>query len=335
MKILFIASRKFDYAQDLAYSGLVQVLGPESVHDLPMNFNYHFNHKEYPKNLGVTSKNGLVSLIKHPIKQQIINAKTADVVIVGSAKPDAFQAYLKIAKEIPNTTPVVLIDGGDREELGGDLFRLEAGEYWDQACRIRPFDLIFKREYLKGQTYPNNVHPLPFAMNTLALGVGPNAVKDKDVIFWAMNSHPIREKAFQILKGKFDCDANGTGPSKSMKAYKFKGRRYHEEMAKAKIVISLRGGGWDTLRYWEAPALGTLLISTKLGIVIPNDFEDKKHIVHCKDDLSDLIELCDYYLKHDLEREQIAAAGREHLLKFHTNEARAKTILNVIKGFRG
>jgi spore maturation protein CgeB len=38
---------------------------------------------------------------------------------------------------------------------------------------------------------------------------------------------------------------------------------------------------------------------------------DRKHIVYCKEDFSDLIDLCEYYLTHDDEREQIARNARE------------------------
>ena len=48
-----------------------------------------------------------------------------------------------------------------------------------------------------------------------------------------------------------------------------------------KVVLNFRGGGWDTLRYWEVPALGTFMISGKPGFEIPNNFVDGESIVYC------------------------------------------------------
>jgi spore maturation protein CgeB len=146
-----------------------------------------------------------------------------------------------------------------------------------------------------------------------------------------MESHPIRTKALEILQGQFDCDQNGTKKGQTLKEYQFKSKNYHIEMSKCRITLSLRGGGWDTLRYWEIPAVGSMMISTELGIVIPNDFEDKKHIVRCSDNLDDLLDLGRYYLAHEDERQKIATAGREHLLKYHSNVARANYLLSTMR----
>lgn len=327
MKILFVNSQKFDYGQDLAYAGLCEVLGKENVRDYPRHTTYHLNTKTYPKNLGYYPNYNPLTYVQ----SQQITPKNCDVVIVGACKPDAFHAYLKIASGISNSTPVVLIDGGDREEMGGDLLRLNAYSLWEEAVRLRPFDIIFKREYLKDRDYAPNIHPLPFSINLNALGVRPSGVFDKDVSFWAMESHPIRSRALELLKGKFDCDENGTAKNQTLKGYKFKGRRYHEELAKCRIVLSLRGGGWDTLRYWEIPALGPLMITQRLGIVIPNDFESGKHIIHCQDDLSDLIDLCEHFLRHEDERVRMASAAYEHLCRYHTHVARARYMIEIIR----
>ncbi len=329
MKILFINSRKFDYAQDLTFSGLAAVLGRHSIRDLPFNFTYHLNFKPYPKNLG-----GAGFSATDIYRASEIRPDNCDFVFLGSLKPDALEVYLKVLPEIPKSTPIVLIEGGDHEAIGGDAYRLKCGHLWEEAIRQRPFDFIFKREFLKDTKYADNVRPLPFSMNFSALKVQPSRVFDKDVSFWAVESHPIRTQGLDLLKGQFDCDRNGTSKNQVFKNYKYKGRRYHEELAKCKIVLSLRGGGWDTLRYWEVPALGPLLVSQKLNIEIPNDFEHKKHVIFCQDDLSDLIDICRYYLQHESERLKISTAAYAHLKKYHSHTARANYIVeNLIRAF--
>ena len=46
----------------------------------------------------------------------------------------------------------------------------------------------------------------------------------------------------------------------------------------------------------------------------------------------DLINKCDYYLKHDTERRQIAANGNGKIKEFHTYEVRLKEIFELVFG---
>lgn len=312
--------------QDLLHRGLVDLFGSDSVHATPFNPSYYLPIKKYPKNLGKSpNANFFMNLLSHRI-----NPANADLVIVAAAKVDVFKQYLDILDHIPDSTPIVFVDGGDRYELGGDLDRAGQNQLWIEAIERRPFDFIFKREYLKKIDYAENVFPMPFCMDPDAMLAKPFPRPDKDVSFWAVESDPIRGRALDLLTGQFDCDENGTGRNKKFDTYEYKGRRYHEELAKCKIVLSLRGGGWDTLRYWEVPALGPLMISTELGIVIPNDFEDGVHIARCKDDLSDLIDLCQHYLDNESERIKMAKSAYEHLKKHHTPKARAKYLMGKV-----
>jgi spore maturation protein CgeB len=151
-----------------------------------------------------------------------------------------------------------------------------------------------------------------------------------DVAFWAVESAKIRTQALALLEDKFDCKENGTIRNQIMKKYKRKGAFYLQEIASSKIGLNLRGGGWDTLRFWELTGMGCFVISQKLNIAIEPAFIDKEDVVYCKDDLSDLVELCEYYLEHDDERERIAKNARLKVEKYHTDIARARYVLEKI-----
>jgi spore maturation protein CgeB len=112
--------------------------------------------------------------------------------------------------------------------------------------------------------------------------------------------------------------------------YARKGEKYLQELQRCKIVLNFRGVGWDTLRYWETPAVGRFMISQKPGIVIPDNFVDGTEIIFCKDDLSDLIELCEYYLQRDVERESIADNARKAARERHSDVSRAQYFLQKI-----
>jgi hypothetical protein len=322
MKVLYINRNKFDYLQDLVYTGLIKTLGPTNVVELPWNNKFHINFKNYPKNIG---------LYKGAIMQSVLNrftAKEFSIVIVASCHPDTLTTYLEIVKTLPSSVVTVFIDGGDWPAVAGDLGRLGGMELYEKIISIRPFDHIFKREYLIDKSYDDNVHPLPFAFNFDRL---PKISGEKkyDVAFWAVESDPIRSSVLDMIQDKFDCKNNGSVKNQVMKKYKRKGSFYLQELARCKISLNFRGAGWDTLRYWEVPALAGFMISQRPGIKINNNFIDGKEIVFCNDDLSDLLDLCHYYLKNEDEREKIARRALAKMKDYHTDIHRAKEIISV------
>ena len=323
MKILYINTSSADYVQDLTYSGLVKKFGYKNVIDYKWNKKYHVPYKKYPKNLGYVENSLFGSVFRN------IDFKSLDYVFVGSCKVEAFDTYIEIAHQIPKNVPVVFIDGGDGNKIGIDLTTYGRPELYEKALSFRPFDFIFKREYLVEETYKDHIAPLPMSFNFDRL---PNLTNDLkyDVSFWAVESHPLRTNALNILENKYDCQNNGTTRNQKFSKYKRKGSFYLQELSDCKVTINIRGGGWDTMRYWEVPAVGGFMLSQKPQIVIPNNFEHAKDVVFFKDDLSDLTDLCDYYLKNDYEREKIAKSGLQKMKNFHTDEKRVEYIFDKI-----
>jgi hypothetical protein len=267
----------------------------------------------------------LTSLVRWPLRD-------VDLVIIGASKVDCFERWLEIADRIPSGVPTVFLDGGDYPGVGEDLSGYGRRDLWEQALARRPFDLVFKREMLIGQDYGPKVFPLPMSANMERFrGIRASVeAKRYDVSFWAVESHPIRVQALELLKDRFDCAENGTVRNQKFSRYKRKGRFYLQELARCRVTLNLRGGGWDTMRYWEVPAVGGFMITQRPGIVIPHDFRNGVHTVHCAADLSDLVELCGFYLRHEKEREAIAARARAHLLEHHTDTARARYLLGIL-----
>jgi len=323
MRILFIGSPKFDYLQDLTYSGLTKRLSAKNVIEYRWNKHYHLKIKNYPKSIGYAPGTWFDSL-----KAQL-SRKHFDAVILASCKPDAFMRYLSLCPGIPANIPVIFIDGGDFSEIGGHLQHVGYPELMNKALALRPFDLIFKREYSTNAVYDAHIIPLPFSFND-RVAPTTSATLKYDVAFWAVESHAIRSKALALIEDQFDCKENGTTRNQVFSKYDRKGDKYLQELARCKIALNFRGGGWDTLRYWEVPAVARFLISQKPQIVIPNNFKDHESIVFCNDDLSDLLEKCAYYLKHENKREAIAKKAREHISQYHTDLKRAEYILDQI-----
>lgn len=324
MKILYICSARFDYLQDLTYAGLVKLLGKENVIDYPWSPKFNLPIKSYPKNLGFSTVS-----FRLPIMN---NFKDIDLVILASAKKDALQVYAKILPLLSNK-PIFFIDGGDFPEIGGDFYHNGLGNLYDQVIKKRPFEIILKREYTPSlHESCRNVFPFPFSFpyNIVLPAVAENS-KKYNVSFWGQQNPQIRTNALKLLAGKYDCDQNGTTLDQNFNTYQRKGLFYLQEISKCKIVLNFRGLGWDTMRYWEVPAMGSFMISQQPEILIPNNFESGKHLVWCSDSLGDLIEKIDYYLSHTAEREAMAENARNHLIKYHLNTVRAQTLLDITR----
>lgn len=327
MKVLYINRPKHDYLQDLVYTGLIKILGKENLIEYPWNIRYHLNYRPYPKNIGLNNETFFSSIINQ------IKPKVFDLVIVASCHPETLKYYEKIIHKIPASTKVIFLDGGDMPEVAGDLDITKGNgrKLYEKLNSIREFDYIFKRDYILDKVYPKNVFSLPFCYN---LDLTPKNMPKEfkyDVAFWAVETDPIRTQVLTLLEDKYDCKKNGTVKNQVMKKYKRKGEFYLQELSACKINLNFRGGGWDTLRFWEILGIGGFMISQELQIEIENPFINGKHLVYCQDNLSDLIEKCDYYLEHENKRIKIAQEGKKHIANFHTDIHRAEKILNTVK----
>src|SRR6266542_3913714 len=135
-------------------------------------------------------------------------------------------------------------------------------------------------------------------------------------------------RTIRMLRGVRDfAAAGGCDPVPGVR-----GQEYLRELAATKVCLSFWGAGDDTLRYWEIACVGSLLLAQRPRMPVPDNFIDRREAVFMQDDLTDLVELLNYYCDHDAEREAIAAAGRAKFLRCHTTSARARYFLNRLAG---
>jgi hypothetical protein len=88
--------------------------------------------------------------------------------------------------------------------------------------------------------------------------------------------------------------------------------RYLAEVAGAKVCIDLPGIGDLCFRLLDYLAIGSCVIGPRPGARLHAPLTDGENVVYCADDLSDLVDLCEHYVRHDDERERIAGAARAH-----------------------
>lgn len=107
--------------------------------------------------------------------------------------------------------------------------------------------------------------------------------------------------------------------------------RMAEVYSQSKIVFNKSIEGGLNMRVFEALASGSMLLTNEAdGSGLEDLFQDRKHLVIYKNE-NELIELADYYLKNDEEREGIAAEGMKMVLNEHTYRHRAEEMIRTLK----
>jgi hypothetical protein len=100
------------------------------------------------------------------------------------------------------------------------------------------------------------------------------------------------------------------------------------DAASSRVCIDLPGNGDFCYRLVDYFAVGTCVVAARHRTALPKPLEDRKHIVYVKDDLSDLVPLCEYYLKHDEERRALARNSREYFDAYLHRDQMAAYYLN-------
>ena len=142
-----------------------------------------------------------------------------------------------------------------------------------------------------------------------------NLPKEHDVTFIGCES-PYRDEWLDLVRTRF-----------SVHNPRIYGEGYVEELNRSRIVLNLHFTSLPNTehRVIEAMACGAFVLSEPLSQ--PELFEDGKEIVIFNRD--NVLDLIDYYLEHEKEREAIAAAGHARVLKRFTALGQLQEILRL------
>jgi hypothetical protein len=203
----------------------------------------------------------------------------------------------------------IVIDGRVRDVAIGYSDYLPIVEDCAKHC-----DLYFKMQYARDGYGYSNVVPggyvpdgkrLYFHLSNLRkLGDRKQFLYDVYGRFGLDYSREIREKAVEILNRQDSFQFEG-----GMKKVSY--HEFLKEVARSKICIDLPGLGDFCFRLINYMAIGTCIIAYPHRTIFHVPLIDRKHIVYVKEDFSDLVELCEYYLENDRERDEIARNCRE------------------------
>lgn len=157
---------------------------------------------------------------------------------------------------------------------------------------------------------------LPHAFEPLAYPKSENFTKHFDVCFIGHVNSRNREDALNRLFSEFPNFDYGQALFEDAAA----------RFGNSKIVFNIAMKDDINMRCFEVLGTGSFLLTDRISY-IEELFEDKKHLV-LYDGLDDMVEKAKYYLAHDDERNAIAQAGYEHVIKNHTIQNRVDVILS-------
>jgi len=225
---------------------------------------------------------------------------------------EEYQRMLAYCYDTFNPKKVVIVDGADGRV--------------DLPVLPRPYDAYFVRELLEGQNGPPALN-MPFAAQPEPFTMVPYAQKDVDFCFLGSYSgQPYRLDVMTALQGY----ASTRGLRAHVSLDPVPRKSYLDIASRSKVVVSVRGYGWDCYRYWETPAKGLLMLTETMPIVFENDYVDGVDCFKCRTgDTSHLLEKLTQALA--ISPEQHAAMVIHALARnadFHTPERRAQLILS-------
>jgi Glycosyl transferases group 1 len=317
MKCLFIDHPEGDFLMGTLYIGLCQELGATNVVDHPFKRSYHGELHVYPRPWA-SGKEGhtapfpwVPAQVAHEWLRAEVIARIAEFdLIVASVRSEAVKCLSELVGVVGRAgmPPIVLVDGEDHDRIA-----------WDLVDRFSP-RVYFKRELMgRVNDRRTRVEPLPFAS---AVPEHASVPKDIDVLFLGGNTWSGRQTAIDALRRAFgDLFVGGVNVH-----YNYE--MYLEAINRSKIAVSVRGHGFDTLRFWDIPSFETLLMADRMPLIRPNDFEHGQSAMFFHDAHS-LVDLCKLALADDVMRTRVAKAGNVHLRAHHTAQARARQLIAV------
>ena len=309
-RILIITHDYSDYGLDCLYDGLCSVIGAENVVEYPWKATLHGQRAESAKNYPCVFNHPGAARQVSELESEL-RAERFDLIlyadVVQWARPAEVRRLLAAAPDLP----VVVYDTWDSAHN-----QLPAVQEYLARDTVAAY---FKREMLAGVNYGPNAYPLPFAYPDLLVPQTPPpaAARRKDVFWagkWVFGLRPLYLRRLQEVLGR------------ALEEAPYTQEAYRRELLQSRAGVSFFGFGFDTVRYWELPAHGCLLIAERPLIRIPHNFEDGVTALFF-DDLPELEGRLEWACKNPADAEAIARAGHDHFLQYHTASARARQFL--------
>ncbi len=308
-KILFLTDNRPNYGLDVLYDGLYQLLGQTHVVEFPWKPTLHGEQPErfadYPCCFHHDGKH-----VSWEEILDLLRSKYFDLVVFGDIER-TFEHSRTIVQEAGNI-PLIICDMLDDFRDNRETVL----EWLGVPCCTA----YFKREMLACVSYGERVFPLPFAYPDERI---PDQLpQDRPyLLFWAgQRQFGIRKLALEYLERRLGIDLSARYPQ----------NEYVNILQSSRIGLDFSGFGFDTVRYWEVPAHGALLLAERRPTQIPYNFRQGESAVFF-DDIPDLERKLVMCTRESEQTARIAQAGHAQLKQYHTASARARHFLGWVE----
>ncbi len=309
--VLIISNEEPDFLMDVMYDALSTLLGPENIVEYPWKPSLHGKDSEMFENYPCAYNLPGEQVPIENLENELRNGRF-DLILYADmfhlTGKDAVHRLLAAADGVP----LAIVDTWDESS---DTTRNNLN--FLQRDKV---DAIFKREMLACYDYGQETYPLPIAYPDNKV---PHDVswENRHGLFWAGHRMwGMRRIFIEWIEKKYNLDLNKT----------YTPEEYSKALLDAAIGLDCFGYGFGTVRFYELPAHGCMLLAQRPPTRIPHNFKDGQSVVFY-DDLPDLDEKIEYYLSHPEEVERIARAGHDHLKNHHTGIKRAEQMLAWIE----
>ena len=195
--------------------------------------------------------------------------------------------------------------------------------------------VYFKMQHARGGYDAPQVVPggfVPANSGLYRFAVGARALRDRrgfayDVYgrFGLEFARDVRRRAVEMLRAQQRFRFEG-----SLHTVRYS--HYLREVALSKVCIDLPGNGDFCFRLVDYFGVGACVVGPRHGTRLHVDLVDREHIVYAADDLSDLVDLCERYLRDDEERERLCRNAREFFDRYLHRDQLAAYYLSTCLG---
>lgn len=273
-------------------------------------------------------------------EQFLAYAKSADVIFLAYRYKET---DLKTAEKINRWDKTVFIDGSECKHdnrldsrIQYDILRgTHRGPGAVQYELLKKSALYVRRE----KPYLDGIFPFPFGIERRYKKYNASTVKDIDfVCIFGQNAYPQLRKYVTYVLEEF-CRNNGfTYVTEQTDGFehdqkKVSGREgFFDILARAKVGISVGGGGFDTLRFWETLANNCLLLTERIDIFHPDSTALKYDRIYECNNLFDFLfymQKIGTYLRNEYDQ---TALHEEYgkIIQEHSTKARVRNLLQEL-----
>ncbi len=366
MKILWINHPEADYGASMLYDGVSKLLGAEDIYDYPVKWSYHGEHHCYrlsnipegntgpipwqtatpvhPDVDGGPPPNGQYdNVFRHAAYEarvvELLKEGAFDLIFMESLRDVAMEAIGRLAGVAP-LPPIVVHDGEDFPQVR-----------YERIAQLPSKPVLHLKREMMQEVFPSGQYRdnsglliacCPFSAPVGKIeqawnregGTPTKEFLDLDVCFLAGATWPIRQNVADSLRRMPDSlrklvqihpDSDRNFANKSMPTWE----QYVTYLKHSKVGVSVRGFGWDTVRFWETAA-STLLVTdeTPVRMYMPNEYRNGETCIMFKtpEQCVDAVKDC---LQNPERTQTLREACMKHTRTYHSTVARAKYALDL------